>query len=100
MRNCEGCPFTQLIPKYQTTLHVPLTTFLDVVSIDVSGPFIETAAGNKQLLIGVEQLTEWPFAKARRSGTADVLLDFMEKEIVYPFPVPSIVFSDSACASR
>lgn len=76
--NCEGFQLTQPIPKYETTLHVPLTTPIDVVSIDFDGPFNETPAGNKQLLIGLEHLTGCPFAEATRSATADVELDFIE----------------------
>lgn len=52
-RNSEGCQITEPILKYQTTLHVPLTTLFDVVSIDSAGPFNETSAVDKRLLIGV-----------------------------------------------
>lgn len=57
VKSCDSCQRHKPIPKYRTTLHLPISTLFDTISIDFAGPFPSAATGNKFVLVTVENLT-------------------------------------------
>ena len=96
VRSCESCQRFAPIPKYRTTLRIPVTSLFSAFSLDFAGPLPETTKGNKFVLIGVEHLTNWPIAIATPNSTAEVVINFVRDEIVRPFGPPKRIISDNA----
>lgn len=82
---------------YKTSLYVPLTCLFETYSIDFAGPLLaRIGSRNRCILIAVEHLTGWPFATAVESTTAQMVIDFVEKEITLTFGPPVTMISDNA----
>ena len=96
VRSCRGCQLATPIPKYRTTLHLPITSLFDVFSIDFAGPLPRSANGNRYVLAADEHLTGWPLASVMKNATARVVLDFTHDEIIHPFGPPRTIVSDNA----
>lgn len=50
----------------------------------------------RYFLIAMEHLTSWPMVRATNTATGDVVVDFVEKEILNPFGPPGTIVSENA----
>lgn len=98
VKSCKGCLLSSPLPRYRTTLRIPLTGLFHMFSIDFAGPLPAGDAGEKYLLIAVEHLTSCPLAVATFSDTSEVVCDFLREEIIRPFGPPHLIISDNAKA--
>ncbi len=96
VKTCNGCQKSSPIPKYRTTLRLPIAPLFETFSIDFAGPFPESKAGDKYILIAVEHLTNWPLAIPTIDSTASTVMMFIENEIITPFSPPKRLISDNA----
>lgn len=87
-----------LNPKVQNKLRFLLWGLFETFSIDVAGPFKETSSG-KNLLKGVEYLTVWLLSVAACKATADVVPNFVQREIIDSFGIPKSINLDSTLCS-
>ena len=100
VKSSEGCQKARPIPKYRNTLRLPISSLFSVFSIEFAGPFPATSSGNRTMLAAVKHLTGWPIAIATADSTAQVVLDFIKKEIMYSFGPPWTIVSENAtCVS-
>ena len=95
VKSCDGCEKARPIPKYKNTLRLPISSLFDVFSIDFAGPFPATSSGNRFVRVAVEHLTGWPIAIATADITAQVVLKFVKREIMYSFGPPQTIVSDN-----
>lgn len=84
------------VPKYLTTIHMPLTGLFETFSIDFSGPLVPGPKGERYLLIYVEQLTGWPLVRVRQSDMSDVVEDFVKNEVLRHLGPPRVHVPDNA----
>ena len=96
VKSCKGCQLASPVPKYRTTLRMPLTGLFDTFSIDFAGPLPVGPGGEKYALVAVEHLTSWPMVLATTTDTADTVLKFIAEQIVHPFGPPGTIISDNA----
>lgn len=96
VKGYDNCQRRKLIPKYHITLHLPISTLFDVISIDLAGPCPCTPSGKKFFLVAIEHLTGWPIAISTDEAAALTVIAFMRKEIIYNIFSPRFVFSDNA----
>ena len=66
-------------------MSLPITNLFDSFSIDFAGPFSPAQDGSRFMLVSVEHLTGWPLAEATARSTAHVVIDFVSRNIIYPF---------------
>ena len=67
-------------------------------SIDFAGPFPAISCRNRFVLVAVEHLTGSPIAIATADSTAQVVLEFVKKEIMYSFgPLWTNVSDNATC---
>lgn len=79
------------------TIFYPSSLF-EVFSIDFAGPFRVTREGNRFLLVPVKHLIGWAIVRPTRRATTEVVLNFMESDVIRLFGAPGIVVSDNvAC---
>ena len=57
VKSCDGCQKARQIPKYKTTLRLPVSSLFDVFSTDFAGPSSAISSGNRFVLVTVEHLT-------------------------------------------
>lgn len=50
-QKAEGCP----IPKYISTLHIPVSSLFDVFSVDFAWPFPVILSGNRFVLVAIKE---------------------------------------------
>lgn len=96
VRSCVGCQKLKPIPKYRTTLRIPLTGLFDTFSMDFAGSLHLCENEEKYLLIAVEHLTGWPIVRVTTRDTSDVVLSFVQEEIVFCFGLPRYIVSNNA----
>ena len=94
LKSCEGCQKARPIPKYETTVRLPISSLFSVLSIGFAGPFPATSSGSRFVLVAVEQLTGWTIDRATADRTAQVVHDFVKKEIMHTFDPPWTIVSD------
>ena len=98
MKSYDGCQKARPIPKYKTTLGLPILSSSSVLSIDFAGTSRATLPSNRFVLVAVEYLTEWPIAKTTADSAAQVVLEFLKREIMYSIgPLQTIVSDKGTC---
>ncbi|CDF33409.1 unnamed protein product [Chondrus crispus] len=95
VKSGDGCQMARPILKYKNTLRFPISSLFDVFCVDFGGPFPATSFGKRFLLVAVEHLTGWPIAIATADSTAQVVLDFVKREIMYSFGPPQTIVPDN-----
>lgn len=76
---------------------MPLIDIFETYSTDFAGPFTaKKGSTNRHILITVEHLTGWPFAVPTASATAQIVTDFIRKEIMSILGPPKRIISDNA----
>lgn len=94
---CDECQRMKSVPKYITTLHLPITALFDVFSMDFAGPFPTSGqSAPRYLLVCVEHLTNWPIVKATWNSTAETDLTFMKHDIFSYFDARKAIVSDNS----
>lgn len=96
VRSCVRCQKSKPIPKYRTTLRIPLTGLFDTFSMDLAGPLPLGENEEKYLLLVVEHLTGWPIVRITTRDTSDVVFSFVQEEIVFCIGPPLYIVSDNA----
>ncbi|MCD1431043.1 DDE-type integrase/transposase/recombinase [Klebsiella pneumoniae] len=64
------------------------------IAVDVAGPFPETSAGNKYILVVMDYFSKWVEAYALKNQEAETVADVLVKEWVCRFGVPLELHSD------
>ncbi|CEP10491.1 hypothetical protein, partial, partial [Parasitella parasitica] len=64
-------------------------------SIDFVGPFPESKAGNRYLLVASEGFTRWPVAVPSKAADADTVAAFLYKHVFTVFGPPTHLLSDN-----
>lgn len=57
VRSLDECQKASAIVKYEAEMRQPVTSLLDILSLDLSGPFKKTKKINRLLLIECENLS-------------------------------------------
>ena len=81
---------TKRVPLQQQIFGVPL----ERVVIDITGPFSESAAGNRYIVVVTEYFTKWTETSPVVSVTADVVASVLVNEFISRFATPRILHSD------
>lgn len=66
-------------PKYRTTWQIPIINLFNVFSFDLAGPLPTIQAGNRNIIICVEDLMDWPLALAISLSTTSEVLDVVQE---------------------
>lgn len=90
------CQKFNIINNYKTRLYLFILGFFGNFSIDFAVPFKEPPFAKKYLLIGVEQLTSWPFKFATKEDDAELIPKFVRKQIIDPLGLLKRNFSDNS----
>lgn len=98
VKSCKGCQRAAPIPKYRTSLRMPITGLFYSFSIDFATPLPPGSGGECYLLVAVNHLTSWPLTRATITDTTEVVVKFVEEEIIRPFGPPRTIVSDNAKA--
>ena len=72
---------------------VPKRPF-DVWGIDVVGPFTESVAGNKWIVVFVDHYSRWVEAFATKNHNADTIIDLLINEICSRYGTPRKILTD------
>jgi transposase InsO family protein len=96
VRTCDGCQRSGPIPKYRSTLHLPISGLFHTFSLDFAGPFPRTTLGNAWILVAVEHLSGWPVAQACQAATSEEVMSFVQQQIIESYGVPATILSDNA----
>ncbi|XP_050507422.1 uncharacterized protein LOC126885038 [Diabrotica virgifera virgifera] len=67
---------------------------MERVAIDIAGPFPETDAGNKYILVAMDYFTKWTEAYALPNQEAATVAEVLVKELFSRFGVPLEIHSD------
>jgi hypothetical protein len=95
--SCESCQAYKKpkgkIAGLMMKPEIPTYPF-EKVGIDFVGPFPRATSGHKHILVATDYLTKWAIVKAVVSPTADVVADFLIKEVMLRYNPPRILVSD------
>lgn len=95
-KTCDSFQRSHDLPKYRKTISMPLTTLLDIFSIDFAGTLPTATDGSHYALIAAEKLTVWPLVIATKDETSRTVANFLDKEIIRLFGPPGIFVYDNA----
>lgn len=99
IRSCNTCK--QIKPTNENT-RVPIGSYRDpiavgrVISLDLIGP-LPASRVHKHIwaIVVVDVFSKYTFAKPCTRATANVIADFLEKEIFYKFETPEVMITDN-----
>lgn len=60
----------------------PVTSLMDIISLDFSQAFSETKKVNRFLLVGAQRLSFWPVVRGTMKWTCEKALGFVQSEIL------------------
>ena len=69
-----------LPPPDRPTIARESRKYLEMVGLDVCGPFTTSTKGNKYIVVFTDYLTKWPEAFAVPEHTAEVCADLLVQE--------------------
>lgn len=72
LRDIWGCQWSTPVPKYQFSLHMPLTSLFSSFSIYLSGPFPPRPDKVRNLIIFLDFLTFCPIGLFMNTSTSDL----------------------------
>lgn len=101
--NCEVCKTSKASNKVLRPPMGKLTEsqrFFQRLYIDFLGPYPRSRGGKIGIFIVLDHFSKFVCLKAVKKMSADVMLDYMEKELFYTFGVPQVVFSDNGSQFR
>lgn len=98
MKSFKLCQENGPLPCYVTESRLPLTNLFEMIYVDFAYPLPTKTTGNRFLLIGVENLTEWPVAILTSPSTAKLILQFIDDKLIQQFGLPRIIVSNKATA--
>ena len=96
MKSCDGCQMARPISKYKTILVRPISSLFGIFSIAFAGLFPTISSENRFVLVAVEHLTGCPIFIATADSTAQAVLAFVKREIMYSFGPPRTIVSENA----
>lgn len=92
--NCQVCNmFRPLKDKTRIYPLEPVDLFKRW-GIDVMGPFMESANGNKYVILAVEHLSRWVIAKPIRSPDEKSTINFIKEELIQTYGPPEVLITD------
>lgn len=65
------------------------------ISTDIIGPLPKTKAGNRQLLVVVDNLSKYVLLKPMKAATAEEIVRFIRDDVFYRYGVPNTLKSDN-----
>lgn len=74
--------------------------FFQRLYVDFLGPYPRSRRGNVGIFIVLDHFSKFVCLKPVKKLSADIILDYMEKELFYTFGVPETVFSDNGSQFR
>lgn len=81
---------------YNTGLRFVYTGLFTVLSMDFSGPIPITKISNRYILVCVEYFTGWSLAIPTIRFTAEVVIRFIQDQIIYSFGRPRVIVTANA----
>lgn len=95
---CEICKTTKH-PNYITR---PLMgnrpesqRFFQKVYIDFLGPYPRSKSGHIGIFIALDHFSKFPFLKAVKKFTSDVVINYLETDLFHTFGIPETILSDN-----
>jgi len=67
---------------------------MEMIAIDITGPFPTTSKGNVCILVMCDYLTKWPEAFAMPNHNAETIAKIYVEEIVFRYGVPKNLLTD------
>lgn len=99
VQKCAPC---KLIKPSNENTRVPTGDYIDpktvgrILSVDLVGPLPASKIHKHMwIIVAVDVFSKYTFAKACTRATAQVIAEFLEKEIFYKFDTPEILISDN-----
>ena len=95
-KQCDPCSLHKPGPRRpRAQLHpFHVGSPLEVVSVDIMGPFKKSRRGNEYVLVVCDYFTKWTEAYSLRSHTAPIIADKLVEEFMFRFGVPHQLHSD------
>ncbi|KAG2190954.1 hypothetical protein INT47_005642 [Mucor saturninus] len=97
VQNCEACQFRSKKMVHRSepahpipTPHIPFY----MVGCDAVGPIPTSKNGHRYILVAVDYLTRWPIAEAVQEVNEQTTAQFLFKQIVTQYGVPSYLLTD------
>lgn len=103
VRNCETCKIVK--PHNQVTTP-PAGKFLEakrpwrVVATDIVGPFPLSKKQHRFLLVAIDLFSKFTIIKPVKTATAQIVTDFIKKEVVLKYACPQIIVCDNGVQYR
>lgn len=92
---CEQCLLFNDTIKKSSNYPILVGDAMERIAIDVVGPFVTTKSGNKFIVVAIDYLTKYLFAKAIPSKSANEIANFIFKHIILEHGCPAILLSDN-----
>ncbi|XP_065877541.1 uncharacterized protein [Euphorbia lathyris] len=97
VRGCQACQL------HANTHHTPMAPFKGIVTpwpftvwgVDLLGPFPMALAQKRFVVVAVDHFTKWIEAEAIAKITADNVIGFLKRAIIYRFRVPHSFITDN-----
>ena len=94
-KTCDICQkFQEKLPDYRFKGLSSISGLFDEFQKDFLGPLPETTDHYKFILVAVDKLSRYPIALPVKDTTANTVVNFVFKEIISRFGVPSILTAD------
>ena len=96
VRSWESCQKTNPAEQNGPYGRMPVSGLFHTWSIDFAGPLRETTAGNKSILVAIENLSSWPVSKAigTNSSNSSGVIKFVEEQTCQLYGNPRRILSD------
>ncbi|KAL1915617.1 uncharacterized protein VTP21DRAFT_6376 [Calcarisporiella thermophila] len=94
VRSCERCQRRRNKTRVEEMRPVRTNRVLEIIGIDAVGPLPPTRNENRYLLVAIDYLSKYPFAKAVPAITTEETINFIFEEIVSRYGCPMRLISD------
>lgn len=98
INNCDICKSTKhpsqpLRPPLGKTSET--SRFFQKIYIDFLGPYPRSKLGNIGIFVALDHYTKFPFLKAVKKLSTDIVINYLESELFHTYGIPEIVVSDN-----
>lgn len=103
VNSCEICKATKhpsqpLRPPLGKTSETH--RFFQKVYVDFLGPYPRSKAGNIGIFVVLDHFTKFPFLKAVKKFSSDIVIDYLENDLFHLYGVPETIVSDNGSQFR
>jgi hypothetical protein len=94
VKTCEACQAFARLQKPEAPIRIPVSRLFERISLDYVGPLPLTASGNEYILVAIDALTRFPFARAVPHADAKTTAKFLYEETILQFGPPETILTD------